>query len=327
MNGRGVLFPSKLLLFGEYSVLTGSHALVMPCFRYSGFLDYVHNAPPSFSNRARWSNGLLKALLHHLDDLDAGGQLLAPIDLDALREDLGQGLFFHSSIPEGYGLGSSGALTAAIYYHYAAPYAADASLPHTLQGGPSHLGNIKAHLAQIEAMYHGKSSGSDPLCSYTKSALLIKDMQHIQSVEIPLKKHFEKGCLFLVDTGAPGDTENLVSIFLEGVESMDAESIQDDLLNQITDQAIHSMLSQNTGKFFDDLKELSYYQLQHLQPMIPQAFRPLWKRGLATDHYSLKLCGSGGGGYIAGFAWDKKQLEREMKDANTPYITLYPEGS
>ncbi len=324
MNSRRVLFPSKLLLFGEYSVLTGSRALVMPCHPYRGWLDLADNAPPAFKSRARWSNGLLKTLLHHLEELDRTAQLLAPMDFSALRKDLNQGLYFHSNIPEGYGLGSSGAVTAAIYHHYAVPYQdTNRSIPSPKGNNPG-LGTIKSQLAQIEGLYHGKSSGTDPLCSYTKTPLLVKDMQHIQSVDIPLEKHLEKGSLFLLDTGAPENTEKLVNIFLENVDSMDAESIQDDLLNEITDQAIDSMLSTNTGRFFDDLKELSCYQWQHFQPMIPQPCHALWKKGLDTDHYSLKLCGSGGGGYIMGFAWDRQLLEKQMKHANTPYVTIIP---
>ena len=34
--------------------------------------------------------------------------------------------------------------------------------------------------------------------------------------------------------------------------------------------------------------------------MIPEQFHALWKRGLETNDYYLKLCGSGGGGYILG---------------------------
>ncbi len=38
--------------------------------------------------------------------------------------------------------------------------------------------------------------------------------------------------------------------------------------------------------------------------MIPKQFHELWKKGLETNDYYLKLCGSGGGGYILGFTED-----------------------
>jgi mevalonate kinase len=41
------------------------------------------------------------------------------LNLDQLLRDVNKGLYFESSIPQGYGLGSSGALVAAIYNKYA----------------------------------------------------------------------------------------------------------------------------------------------------------------------------------------------------------------
>ena len=35
--------------------------------------------------------------------------------------------------------------------------------------------------------------------------------------------------------------------------------------------------------------------------MIPQGFHELWKQGLDSEDYYLKLCGSGGGGFVMGF--------------------------
>ena len=40
-------------------------------------------------------------------------------DLAALKKDISLGLYFDSSIPQGYGVGSSGALVASIYDKYA----------------------------------------------------------------------------------------------------------------------------------------------------------------------------------------------------------------
>jgi mevalonate kinase len=38
--------------------------------------------------------------------------------------------------------------------------------------------------------------------------------------------------------------------------------------------------------------------------MIPKGFENLWKQGHTEDLFSLKLCGSGGGGMILGFTKD-----------------------
>ena len=42
----------------------------------------------------------------------------------------------------------------------------------------------------------------------------------------------------------------------------------------------------------------------NFKPMIPSEFIEIWKKGIESNAYFLKLCGSGGGGYILGFTQD-----------------------
>ena len=48
--------------------------------------------------------------------------------------------------------------------------------------------------------------------------------------------------------------------------------------------------------------------------MIPKQFHDLWKTGIDTNAYYLKLCGSGGGGYILGFTEDISTARDVLKD-------------
>ena len=48
--------------------------------------------------------------------------------------------------------------------------------------------------------------------------------------------------------------------------------------------------------------------------MIPQQFHQLWKNGIKTNDYYLKLCGSGGGGYILGFTEDIEKAKKTLSD-------------
>ena len=48
--------------------------------------------------------------------------------------------------------------------------------------------------------------------------------------------------------------------------------------------------------------------------MIPQHFHELWKKGLETNDYYLKLCGSGGGGYILGFTQNFDVAKQSLSD-------------
>ncbi len=48
--------------------------------------------------------------------------------------------------------------------------------------------------------------------------------------------------------------------------------------------------------------------------MIPKQFHELWKKGLESNDYYLKLCGSGGGGYILGFTEDIEKAKSALSD-------------
>ena len=46
--------------------------------------------------------------------------------------------------------------------------------------------------------------------------------------------------------------------------------------------------------------------------MIPESVHGLWQKGLETNAYYLKLCGSGGGGYFLGFTEDLERAQQEL---------------
>jgi mevalonate kinase len=50
-------------------------------------------------------------------------------------------------------------------------------------------------------------------------------------------------------------------------------------------------------------------QFDFFSEMIPEKFKRIWENGIQSGTYSLKLCGSGGGGFILGFSWDFKKTE------------------
>ena len=54
--------------------------------------------------------------------------------------------------------------------------------------------------------------------------------------------------------------------------------------------------------------------------MIPVKFHQLWKQGIDTNEYYLKLCGSGGGGYILGFTEDIDKAKNTLKDYNLEVV-------
>jgi mevalonate kinase len=109
---KGPLFYSKILLFGEYGIIKDSKGLSIPYNFYNGALKMDANPNQS----AIESNLNLKKFIQYLSEIDTH---LVAFNLDQLQLDINAGMYFDSSIPQGYGVGSSGALVAALYDKYA----------------------------------------------------------------------------------------------------------------------------------------------------------------------------------------------------------------
>ena len=48
--------------------------------------------------------------------------------------------------------------------------------------------------------------------------------------------------------------------------------------------------------------------------MVPDNFKKLWIDGIENEEYYLKLCGSGGGGYLIGLTKNSKSIEKYFPD-------------
>jgi mevalonate kinase len=112
---KGPLFYSKILLFGEYGIIRDSKGLSIPYNFYNGALKVDENP----SAEAIKSNASLTRFVAYLEQLQNDQPELVTFDIEALKADVNNGMYFDSSIPQGYGVGSSGALVAAIYDKYA----------------------------------------------------------------------------------------------------------------------------------------------------------------------------------------------------------------
>ncbi|HBU78006.1 MAG TPA: mevalonate kinase, partial [Muricauda sp.] len=112
---KGPLFYSKILLFGEYGIIKDSKGLSIPYNFFKGALKWDNDN----SEMAQKSNKSLKAYAEYLKVLEMKEEGLVAFDIAALEKDVADGMYFDSSIPQGYGIGSSGALVAAIYDRYA----------------------------------------------------------------------------------------------------------------------------------------------------------------------------------------------------------------
>lgn len=252
----------------------------------------------------------LRTFAQYLKKLDAKNQLGFELEISSFEFDVGRGLYFDSTIPQGYGLGSSGALVAAIYSHY-------------VKDATNDISELKRRFALMESHFHGSSSGVDPLISFVDAPMLVKD--GVTQVNLPNYESGE-GAIFLLNTGRPRRTEPLVNLFLEKCNGREFDKLCNDVLLPITNGCITSFMEGNVNSLFEFFRQLSDFQYRHFTPMIPKLYQDLWKRGLDDGLFYLKLCGAGGGGFILGMTKNYQKTADALGHYEIrPFLKFRPE--
>ncbi|MFM7682202.1 MAG: mevalonate kinase, partial [Bacteroidota bacterium] len=292
---KGPLFYSKILLFGEYGIIQDSKGLSIPYNYYNGALKYDKNP----TEDAKKSNQSLVKFVAYLKQLQTEQPDLVSFNMELLQNDVNNRMYFDSSIPQGYGVGSSGALVAAIYDKYAAN---KITVLENLTR--EKLLQLKSIFSNMESFFHGKSSGLDPLNSYLSLPILINSKDNIEAAGIPSQSATGKGAVFLLDSGIVGETAPMVNIFMENLKDQGFRKMLKSQFIKYTDSCVENFLQGDLKSLFKNTKELSKVVLSNFKPMIPEQFHQIWQNGIETNDYYLKLCGSGGGGYILGFTQD-----------------------
>ena len=299
---KGPLFYAKILLFGEYGIIKDSKGLTIPYNSYQGALKKSED----LSEKAKESNSNLKRFYDYLSNLER--KEFISFRLEELRTDIENGMYFDSSIPQGYGVGSSGALVASIYDKYA-----NDKITVLENLTRDKLLKLKEIFSSMEAFFHGKSSGLDPLNSYLSIPILINSKDHLEPTGIPSQKE-GKGAVFLLDSEMMGETGPMVSIFMNKMKNEGFRKMLNEDFAKYTDACIDDFLKGNVKSLFGNVKQLSKVVLDNFKPMIPAAFHNVWRKGIESNDYYLKLCGSGGGGYILGFTEDFDKAKAILKD-------------
>ena len=300
------LFYSKILLFGEYGIIEDSKGLSIPFNLFGGHLKI----PNVHSKNTKYSNSILYNFCKYLKQ-----KTELEINLNFFEKDLNDGLYFHSSIPMGYGVGSSGALVAAVYDKYS-----NNKIIATEELDRKKIFRLKIIFSKMESFFHGNSSGLDPLISYLGLPILINSRNDICTTTIPCKKSFGTGAIFLIDSGQISSTSEMVTIFMEKMKSNRFRKMISSRFVKYTNMCVDSFLSSDINSFFVNTKKLSKIVLENFKPMIPDEFYNLWKKGIDSGSYFLKLCGSGGGGYILGFTPDIEMAKNNLKDYNLEVV-------
>lgn len=288
-------FNSKLLLFGEYGLMYNAMALSVPFPRFSGFLDFDMDSSHSESSAD------IQKFYSHLKSENLFQQLHFQFNLDKLGSDLENGLYFNSNIPQQYGVGSSGALVAALFSKYTV------SSDSEKEPSPEIL---KADFALLESYFHGKSSGLDPLISYLNRPILIDSKKQICPIEFDINK--SGLALALIDTKKNGATGPLVQHFIDLFNLPEFELAFQKQFLPANNGCIESLLSGDKQNFFAHLEQLVKFEAYHFHRMVPANFHRVISFAHCEKVY-IKLLGSGGGGFLLAFAETRDVLDRWSK--------------
>ncbi len=278
------LFNGKILLFGEHIINKGAMGLAAPVEHYNGvfrFGDLKKDKAVKESNKA------LKLFANYIIYHE---QIATQYDTNQFLSDIEKGLYFDSNIPQGYGLGSSGALVAAVYYQY-----------NKFRRKNFVVSELKNQLAILESYFHGKSSGLDAVVCYLNKSVLLNNGEVAEAFDLPVSN---KPALkvFLINTHIPRSTAPFVNLFLEKCKDARFMSTIQKSVVPATNTAIESFMQHKHARLMDCVKLISQLQYDMLPEFIPNPFKDIWKDGLKTDQFHLKICGAGGGGFIIGFA-------------------------
>ncbi len=254
-------YHGKLLLAGEYTVINGGNSLALPYLATSAFL-YKNEESPLTSFWEDLMAHFVRKKIH--------------LNFDLFQKDMEAGLGYESTIPIGYGSGSSGALIACIYERY--------------KTEEVDFDKLQAHLGLMESYFHGTSSGIDPYVIYLNKAIFTKDglTNVIDSKSINLSGWK------LLDSKISRSTAHYVSIFKNEIQN--EKSVEIEKLMGLNNTLIENFLNNQTN--LDVIAQISQLQFEIFQPMIPDLVKPIWQKGLEEQSHFVKLCGAGGGGYF-----------------------------
>ena len=267
------IYPSKLLLFGEYTVLNGSQALAVP-------LDQWKGSWKQYERTTITEETPLYTYVSWLQSHD----LISAASAAHMLTDAEEGWTYEADIPIGYGLGSSGAFVAALYDRYI-----------TKENSASPA-SAMTMLAKMEAFFHGSSSGMDPMVSYSGEAVLRDDRGQYHNVQDPGWPEDFK--VYLLDSRSARSTGPLVHLYKAMLtDPVMKHRIERELVPMV-EHAIHSYLSSAGSMLEQYISVIGQFQREHFSMMIPDPVKDYWDELIETPGVYVKLCGAGGGGYF-----------------------------
>ncbi len=175
-----------------------------------------------------------------------------------------------------------------------------------------HIIMLKKIFSKMESFFHGKSSGIDPLICYLNQPLLIRSKTDISIIKIP-KKNQGKGAIFLLNSGITSKTDSMIKFFFRKFKHDKFKKILFVEFTKYNEKCIESFLKEDFKILLENVKLLSTWVFNHFRPMISKKIWKIWENGILNNIYYLKLCGSGGGGFILGFTQNYDLSRKKLK--------------
>ena len=285
---------SKLLLFGEYSMIFDSNALVIPLKRFSAAWEEGHNEELN-NSRAE--------LLKFNQFLSEDEILSELIDTSLFAAELESGIALSTNVPFSYGLGSSGTVVAAVYDRYAVDKIKDDL-------------ELKKIFSRMEGYFHGSSSGIDPLeCYLGKPFRINSDGVQIIADDF-LSPDIHVG---LLDTKVKSDTKPFVEEFKKQRQDQQFKhEFEQSYLPHVT-SCMDRLIDGNSEGFFESLQKLSQAQYRFFRKMIPENVLSLFEKK-PDINLGIKILGSGGGGYMLLFTEDPVAASEYLREYDVVWL-------
>ena len=262
-------YPSKLLLFGEYLILNQGSALSIPYSTYS--LEVTSKSENNLLDE------VIEQLFFHAKQKSEFKNRIFEHTLEKFQKEIS----LVSNIPQGYGIGSSGAIVAFFYDYF-------------IEKKESDLFQLKFELALLEDFFHSKSSGVDPLTSYLNQGIVIKSNEIFKfKIDPDFLSKFD-----LIDSNKNRIAKDAISKYHHWQSSSEnkvrlEESIK--INNQIVSEVFENKYP------LELIKCLSQWQFENWKFLIPNAIQDEWEAGLRSGSFFYKLCGAGDGGFFLKF--------------------------
>lgn len=267
-------YPGKVMIAGEYGVLNGGEALAIPYTEFNTWWSDEHSPLGE-----RIPQSIMRQLEQHCSSDPAINRYM---DVAGLLNSINSKEELRTDIPIGYGLGSSGSVVAAVFDRFKK----QKDIP---------IEEIQHVLGSMESVFHGKSSGLDPLVSYTQTGIHIAEGQ---TVQVAVKKSLP---FTLHDTGISRSTVHLVETYHQRLKDDDFRKVITDKYLPLNKDLIAAWMANDKSESFRLLRKVSALQLEYFNFAIPKHMHYEWEQILLGDESVLKLCGAGGGGFMLQF--------------------------